>query len=203
MKLSAPFALLSMAIGLFAPAVVADVDCVSVAVVVKNAVVAKPAEILQTVESQVQANPECACEIVKAAIETSKADVKLVASIVETASTAAPEKMRIIAQCAVAVMPESLSDVQAVLAKLDPNTGHHHSSSKDAKDAKAPAVTEKAPEWNPLNFPGQGPIGPNPGGPGGYPIVPPGLPPGTTPPSVNPPIVQPPVSSDPNLPPNP
>jgi hypothetical protein len=186
MKLSAPFALLGVALGLFAPSTKAEVDCVALTVVVKNAVIAKPAEILQTVESQVQANPDCACEIVKAAIETSKADVKLVAAIVETASTAAPEKMRIVAQCAVAVMPDSLADVQAVLAKLDPNSGHRHSDSKDAKDAKAP--TEKAPEWNPLNFPGQGPIGPNPGGPGGYPVVPPGLPPGTTPPSVNPPL---------------
>ena len=50
--------------------------------------------------------------------------------------------------------------------------------------------------WNPLDFPGQGPVGPNPGGPGAYLLVPPtGLPPESVLLLVNPP-----KATDPNFP---
>ena len=97
-----------------------------------------------------------------------------VAAIVEAAANVAPEHMRLISQCAVAVAPDALAQVQAVLAKLDPNSGkagHSAKSAKDAKDAKAP-VGEVAAMPNPLDFPGQGPIGPIIGGPGGQPLIP-------------------------------
>jgi hypothetical protein len=122
--------------------------------------------------------------VVKAAIQGTEADSKLVASIVETAATAAPEKMRLVSQCAVAVAPEALGDVQAVMSRLDPNLGEASDSSKSAKGAKDVAVQ---PAWNPLDFPGQGPVGPTPGGPGGLSVLPPGLPPGTVPPIIAPP----------------
>ena len=48
------------------------------------------------------------------------------------------------------------AEVQAVLAKLDPNRGESGDSAKSAKDAKAP-VGEVAAMPNPLDFPGQGP----------------------------------------------
>ncbi|NJM38324.1 MAG: hypothetical protein HC845_10955 [Akkermansiaceae bacterium] len=117
------------------------------------------------------AAPGCACEIVKSAIEASVADTKIVAAIVEAAAMAAPEQMRLISQCAVAVAPDALSAVQAVLAKLDPNLGETGASSKGSKSAKSPAG-EVASAGNPLDFPGQGPVGPTPGGPGGYPLIP-------------------------------
>lgn len=48
-------------------------------------------------------------------------------------------------------------------------------------------------DGNPLDFPGLGPIGPIPGGPGGFPLLPPGLPPGGYFPIISPPSI-----SDPN-----
>jgi len=70
-----------------------------------------------------------------------------------------------------------------VMNRLDPNRGESGYSSKGAKDAKDAKDVAVKPAWNPLDFPGQGPIGPTPGGP---PMVPPGLPPGV-PPVITPP----------------
>ncbi|OYV05097.1 MAG: hypothetical protein CFE26_13390 [Verrucomicrobiales bacterium VVV1] len=184
MKMTTRFAALSAILGFLSIASAkADEGCQAQSASLKEAIAAKPTELLQIVEVRVSANPGCACEIVKTAIEVSKADVQVVASIVETASAAAPDKMRLIAQCAVAVAPDSLAGVQAVLAKLDPSTGESSPSSKDAKSAKAPQVADT---WNPLDFPGGPPSGP-PGGPGGYPELPPG------PPTGFPPVITPPV----------
>ncbi len=185
MKMTARFAAFSAILGLLSIASAkAGDNCDAQSSSLKEAITAKPTEMLQLVEVRVSANPGCACEIVKTAIEVSNADVQTVASIVETASAAAPDKMRLIAQCAVAVAPDSLAGVQAVLAKLDPSSGESGTSSKDAKSSKAPQVADT---WNPLDFPGDGPVGPPRGGPGGYPELPPG------PPTGFPPIVTPPV----------
>lgn|GEM_PF-5309384 len=79
--------------------------------------------LLKHVEKMLLKDPAHACEIVKEAIVISQADPELVAKIVETACLAAPEKMRIIAQCAMAACPDALPQIQMVLAKLDPSTG--------------------------------------------------------------------------------
>lgn len=146
----------------------ADQDCLKLSVSVKGQVSAEKAKVLEIVAREVAAATGCACEIVKAAIEASDAKAETVAAIVEAAATAAPDQMRLIAQCAVAVAPDSLTQVQSVMAKLDPNRGE---SGVSAKGAKAPAG-EVAAMPNPLDFPGQGPIGPIPGGPGGTPLIP-------------------------------
>lgn len=78
--------------------------------------------------------PNCSCEIVKAVIEKTKAEPKLVATIVEAAIVAAPEHMRLTAQCAIAVAPDALVDVQAVLASLEGNAGESGKSSKSGKE---------------------------------------------------------------------
>ncbi|MES2440286.1 MAG: hypothetical protein V4584_14550 [Verrucomicrobiota bacterium] len=166
MKKTIFFALLGAALSVI-PANAA-VDCAALSVSVKNSVAAEQSKVLEIVANEVAANPKCACEIVKVAIEGSKADSQMVAAIVEAAATAAPEQMRLVSQCAVAVAPDALAAVQAVIAKLDPNLGESGTSSKDAK---APAG-EVASTPNPLDFPGQGPVGPTPGGPGGLPIIP-------------------------------
>ncbi len=182
MKTTFRFALAAAALAMLPAAAVAEVDCLKISVAVKHAVAAKPAEVLQIVEAQVSANPDCACEVVKAAIQASEADSKAIAAIVETAATAAPDKMRLVSQCAVAVAPEALAEVQAVMSRLDPNKGE---SGYSAKGGKQPVVEVK-PAWNPLDFPGQGPVGPTPGGP---PMLPPGLPPSI------PPVIVPPVAT--------
>ena len=179
MKTTLRFALAAVAMGMLPATSMASTDCLELAVTVKHAVTAKPAEVLQIVEAQVSANSDCACEVVKAAILASEANAATVAKIVEVAATAAPDKMRLVSQCAVAVAPDSLADVQAVMNRLDPNRGEPGYSSKGAKDP----VVDVKPAWNPLDFPGQGPVGPTPGGP---PMLPPGNPP-QLPPVITPP----------------
>jgi hypothetical protein len=139
----------------------AEVDCLMLSMTVKHSVATEQSKVLEIVATQVSAAPGCACEIVKAAIEGSNAKPTTVAAIVETAVTAAPEQMRLISQCAVAVAPDALPQVQAVLAKLDPNSGKSANahSAKDVQDAKAP-IGEVASMPNPLDFPQQGPSGP-------------------------------------------
>ncbi len=137
-------------------------DCSKVALSVEQQIRLDVAKVLEIVESEVTANPGCSCEIVKTAIKTSEADVKLVVDIVETAITASPENMRMISQCAIATMPEAVAEVQALLARLDPNSGDSdgYSSksskdskdSKDAKDAEVAAIVAPEPP-NPLDLP--------------------------------------------------
>jgi hypothetical protein len=165
MKKTFLYAVLSAALAL--PAF-AEVDCLKLSLSVKNSVAADQAKVLEIVTKEVTAASGCACEIVKAAIEGSGAKPQTVAAIVEAAANAAPDQIRMIAQCAVAVAPDALADVQAVLAKLDPNKGE---SAESAKGAKAPA-SEVAAMPNPLDFPGVGPVSPTFGGPGGNPLIP-------------------------------
>jgi len=148
----------------------AEVDCLKLSLSVKAVVAAEQSKVLEIVTNEVAAAPACACEVVKAAIEGAAAKPETVAAIVEAAATTAPEQMRMISQCAVAVAPDALVQVQAVIAKLDPNRGES-ANAKGAKDAKAPAG-EVAAMPNPLDFPGQGPVGPVAGGPGGSPLIP-------------------------------
>lgn len=135
-----------------------SVSCSSVAMSVGHRVQIDPSNVLEIVESEISANASCACEIVKTAIKASGADSALVADITEVAITSAPESMRMISQCAIAAMPEALAEVQAVLARLDPNRGDSTYSAKDSKsgkDAKAAVLSEIAPPKtpNPLDLP--------------------------------------------------
>lgn len=132
-------------------------DCSKISLSVEQRVKLDVTQVLEIVESEVSANPKCTCEIVKAAIKASEADVAMVVSIVETAITASPENMRLISQCAIASMPEAVAEVQALLAKLDPNSGDADSysskSSKDSKGAKVASVSSSMEPANPLDLP--------------------------------------------------
>jgi hypothetical protein len=127
---------------------------------------------------------------VKSTIKVMESDVEEVVSIVDVAIHAAPRMMRMISQCAIASSPESLTEVQELLARYDPNAGEagidakSAKSSKDAKAAITPPSNDVAALPNPLDFPGVGPVGPTPGGPGGTPLFPPNIPVIVTPPSV-------------------
>jgi hypothetical protein len=131
-------------------------DCPSVVISVEQRVKLDPSAVLEIVDSEISANPDCACEIVKIAIQASGADVSLVGDIAEVAITSAPQSMRMISQCAIAAKPEALTAVQAILAKLDPNSGDGYSakdakSGKDAKDAIASEVSPPEEPPNPLD----------------------------------------------------
>lgn len=127
-------------------------DCQTVSLSVEQRIKIDVSKVLEIVEAEVRANPNCACEIVKSAISASNADVSLVVSIVQTAITATPENMRIISQCAIATMPESVTAVQALLTKIDPNSGntavYSSKSSKSPKSAKTAAILSSP---NPLD----------------------------------------------------
>jgi hypothetical protein len=97
----------------------AGVDSVKLCLSLKAEIAKNQSFVLEIVERAVRANPECSCEIVKASIQATHADVKLVASIVEVVALSAPEQLRLAAQCAVAVAPDALEEVQLVLAKYD------------------------------------------------------------------------------------
>lgn len=136
-------------------------------------------QMLEIVEAEMLSNPSCSCEIVKAAIQASDANTDEVVSIVEISINAVPEMMRVVSQCAIAAAPESLGAVQALMARYDSNAGdpgYGAKSAKSAKSAKAPMDDEVAALPNPLDFPGAGPVGPTPGGPGGQPLIPPNPP---------------------------
>lgn len=115
----------------------ATADCTAIGLSVEQRVKMNIGRVLETVETEIAANPGCSCEIVKTAIKASDADVPLVVSIVETAINMSPENMRIISQCAIATMPEAVSEVQALLAKLDPNGGESSESAKSAQSSKS------------------------------------------------------------------
>jgi hypothetical protein len=129
-------------------------DCQTVSLSAEQRIKIDVSKVLEIVEAEVGANPHCACEIVKTAISASDADVSLVVSIVQTAITATPENMRIISQCAIATMPESVTAVQALLTKIDPNSGdaavYSSKSSKSPKSAKVAAISS-SPTPNPLD----------------------------------------------------
>lgn len=215
MKNITKYALFGAVLALITPAYAEKSDCYKVYTAVKKAVSAQPAKVLELVATKVAQNESCACEVVKAAIVASDADKKLVAGIVETAVEAAPSKVRIIGQCAVAVAPDALAEVQAVVTKYGAASGDSGYSAKGGeKDVKICAECKRPFDYqaptptNVLDFPMGGgktvcgtcnrpytpggagdtpnnPVGPTPGGPGGFPLFPPALqPPAVTPPSV-------------------
>ena len=170
MKNTIKYALFGAVLALVTPAFAADApDCYKMSVAIKKAVAAHPDKVLELVATQVAQNESCACEVVKAAIVASDADKKLVANIVDAAVTAAPSKVRIIGQCAVAVAPDALAEVQAVVAKMDSVAGDAGYSAKGGKPVVDPVIVQ-----NPLDFPNGGqatnPVGPRAGGGGGFPL---------------------------------
>lgn len=141
--------------------------------------------LLDHVEKMFAKDPDHACEIVKEAITVAQAEVELVAKIVETACLAAPEKMRIIAQCAIAACPDALPLIQQVLAKLDPATG----LSADGKSGLEKGGVEESSDMDNPALPPNMP-------PPGNPPIPIDTPPPSPPPF--PPTISPPPSTNNN-----
>ncbi len=114
-----------------------DLDCAPIALSLKNRIEQDIASVLELVEREISANSDCACEIVKSALIATQADTPLVLAIVETAINASPENARIISQCAIAIAPDALAEIQALLAKLYPDSGEEGISAKSAKGSKS------------------------------------------------------------------
>ena len=177
MKTNLKYASLAFAAALVPAAAVAEADCYKVSELVTKQVTARPDHVLEVVGRHVAASPGCACEVVKAAIVASEAERRLVGQIVAAAIEAAPEQMRVITNCAIAVAPDALAEVQAVLARLEPQRG----DGGGAKGGYAKGGYDKSPK-EPIIEPG--PRNPLDGPylvPGDIPILPPII----TPPSVS------------------
>lgn len=193
MKNTLKFALTAV---LFAAAPLAHaeaIDCVKVSTAVKSAVAADSDQVLEIVASQIAANESCACEVIKAAIIASGADKEVVAKIVETGILEAPSKLRIIEQCAIAIAPDAIKNIQSVVEKYDMAGGEGYSEKGGLDDAKGVVSKKVVASGNPLDFPGgeSGDLtGPRPGG---FAVLPPILPPGGP---GGPPIVTPPSASE-------
>jgi hypothetical protein len=151
-----------------APAALAeDSTCYTASKVVTKAVTAKPGDVLAIVGKQSAASPDCACEIVKAAIVATEADKSLVGQIVAAAIEAAPDKLTVITTCAIAVAPDALAEIRAVVAtllgsaeawKLGIGAKGGLADPKDAKETLPPAV--RNPLDGPYLIPGLPPIHP-------------------------------------------
>jgi hypothetical protein len=178
-----------IATALGASGVNAEADCVAISRSVALEVSADQSQVLEIVSKYASEAPGCVCEVVKSAIKASEADSKQVAAIVEVAVTANPDQMRLISQCAIATAPDAIGDIQAVIAKLDSNSGDSEAS---ANSSKAPSEEVAAEGWNPLEFPGVGnpDVGPLPGMDGGNHILHPG-PQFEVAPIIQPPVVPP------------
>ena len=134
----------------------AEADCHALGLSLENRILIDRSRLLQMVEEEMTASPGCACEIVKSAIKAAGGDSDAVAAIVETSILANPESMRLISQCAIASAPGSLSQIQALLAKLDPNSGESGKLANSAKSAKAvngQVASEVASEVVPVDLP--------------------------------------------------
>ena len=205
MKNTLKFALTAI---LFAAAPLANaetINCVKVSSAVKSAVAADTDKVLEIVAVQIAANESCACEVIKAAIIASDANKDMVAKIVETGILEAPSKLRIIEQCAIAVAPDAIKNIQSVVEKYDQAGGEGYSEKGGLDDSKGGIPDGETASANPLDFPSGDTsdlIGPSSGGnksalvgpgPGGFTVLPPILPPGGP---VAPPIVTPPSASE-------
>ncbi len=74
--------------------------CDEIANDVRKAVTADPSKTLMIVEDALVISENCACEIVKAAIEASRADSVMKQQIVQTALAVAPKMAGVITECA-------------------------------------------------------------------------------------------------------
>ena len=148
MKHAIKYTLFVAALTLVIPAQAEKIDRQQVYTNVKNNVSENPEMVLELVKKNVAKNQSCACEIVKAAIIASNADKNLVADIVEAAIISAPDKARLIGQCAVAVAPDALVEVQAVVVK------YGVVRAKTASRDEASSYQDDDEGGNPLNFPG-------------------------------------------------
>jgi hypothetical protein len=98
LKHSTAFALIAAGILVGAP--LSAATCDKVAADVRAAIEVNPSKVLVIVEDAMIANEACACEIVKTALITSKANADLARQIVLTATNVAPNLTHLIAECA-------------------------------------------------------------------------------------------------------
>lgn len=80
-------------------------------------ITAKPSRVLIAVEDALTMNEQAACEIVKEAIESTRADAKLVGEIVFTAISHSPAMSAVIVECAVATSPGAVTEIKKAMER--------------------------------------------------------------------------------------
>lgn len=99
--------LAAIAVSFLVGAPLGAAPCDKVAADVRAAIEANPSKVLVIVEDAMVANESCACEIVKTALQASKANIDLARQIVLTATNVAPNLTQLIAECARGVIAAS------------------------------------------------------------------------------------------------
>ncbi|MEM9478529.1 MAG: hypothetical protein AAGA58_02580 [Verrucomicrobiota bacterium] len=93
-------------------------DCDKAAEKLESAIEKKPEEVLVLLTKSLGKNEDCACELIKVAIETTDADVALVRQIVTAAVLVEDVNPATVAECAIAARPEAASAIKAALVEV-------------------------------------------------------------------------------------
>lgn len=139
-------ALIFCGVGLSGTSLHAQTDCKAVAARLKEMIKSVPDHVLTALEDTLVASPECVCEVVKTAIEASKADADNVRRIVFVAVTTAPESAPAIAECAVAAAPEHADSVRAAFAEAFEDGKGAPKTAPSREAAKMAKTEQKAPK---------------------------------------------------------
>ena len=99
---------------------------------------ARPSRVLIAVEDALTMNEQAACEIVKEAIESTRADAKLVGEIVFTALSHAPAMSAVIVECAVATSPQSVEEIKKAMERALGDQAPSGGSDQAEGSGKAP-----------------------------------------------------------------
>jgi hypothetical protein len=119
MKYSITTALLGATLVATSPVAAAEIpDCASIGAAVETAVKSDQSTVLAVVAAKIRETPDCACDVVKAAIRATKASNELTGQIVEAAVRAAPGQYKIIVECAVAVNSGAAAEIRAALQRV-------------------------------------------------------------------------------------
>lgn len=111
--------LLGIALLAATPAFAAEApDCPALGAAVESAVKQDKSTVLAVVAAKIKEAPDCACDVVKAAIRGTGASNELTGQIVEAAVRAAPAQYKTIVECAVAVNSSAAAEIRAALQRV-------------------------------------------------------------------------------------
>lgn len=96
----------------------AATDCDKSAENLEAAIKKEPEAVLLHLTRSLSKSGDCACELVKIAIEASDADIPMVRQIVTAAVMIDGVKAATVAECATAVKPEAASEIKAALSEV-------------------------------------------------------------------------------------
>jgi hypothetical protein len=124
----------------------AKVDTGPVLKMLRAEIAAKPSRVLIAVEDALTMNEAAACEIVREAIISTRADAKLTGEIVFTALTCAPAMSAAIVECATRTSPHAVEEIRAAVQRAlgeraAPAPGPNENRGNTPEAAEKPLVT--------------------------------------------------------------